>query len=403
MPKRKLQAAWGILIVGLVTLVIVQGWRFMTRDMIDFSVVYRVGERVLQGKPLYDFSDGIMLFKYAPVIGYILTPLASFPKSFSAFLFFLLSVAAFTAVFRKAWQWTVPTGLQGWIPWLLLTLTIVSTLRVIMNSLDFGQVQVFVLLGMIYAWGAFTDRNWLRGGLVLALLTLSKIVPGVLCLPWLVRGQWRPAVATTAIGLALLAAPALWLGPSGALALTTQWWYTLQVSTDQSMIERWTNQSLLSALARIFAPNHYHVNWLDWEMSGVIAMTKGVLTVWLAGLLALGLRRKENNLPSRGFAEALELSYYLLFIIVAFPLAWRYHFTSMIVPNMIVLCYLLIFARRDYLVWILFGAAMLLSSGVNQEILGSRVFEWFHLRSCLTVAVLLTFGALLRIERRCTI
>ncbi len=399
---RKLRTAWGLLIIALVTIVIVQGWRSMTRAMIDFSVVYRTGERILQGKALYDFSDGIMLFKYAPCIGYVLAPLAFFPKAVSAFLFFLLSVTAFAAIFHKSWQWAVPKGQQGWTPWLILTLTILSTLRVIMNSLDFGQVQVFILLGMLYVWGAFTDKHWLRGGLVLALLTLSKIVPGVLCLPWLVRGQWRPAAATAAIGLALLAVPALWLGPSGAIALTTQWWHTLQVSTDQSMLERWTNQSLLSAFARIFAPNHYYVNWFNWDMPFVIVMTKGILDVWLGCLLVLGLRRKEDGLPSHGFAQALELSTYLLFIIVAFPLAWRYHFTSMIVPNMVVLCYLLIYARRDYLVWLLFGTAMLLNSGVNQEILGSRLFEWFHLRSCLTVAVLLTFAALLRIERRLT-
>jgi len=120
--------------------------------------------------------------------------------------------------------------------------------------------------------------------------------------------------------------------------------------------------------------------------------------LWLGAIVWQGRPRQTDHFPSPGFAKTLELSHYLLFVIVAFPLAWRYHFTSMAVPNMLVLCYLVMYARKDFVVWGLFVAALLLSSGVNQEILGSRLFEWFHLRSCLTVSVLLTVAALIRIE-----
>ena len=398
--SKSIDVAWGLLVVGGIAISVVQGLRFLTRDMIDFSVIHRVGERILHGQSIYDFSDGIMLFKYTPIIGYVLTPLAFLPKLQSAFVFYLLSLAAFAGCFRISYQWVMPQDAKGWVPLAVVTLAILSTLRVIMNSLDFGQVQVFILLGMLYAVGVFASRKWLRGGLVLALITLSKILPILLCVPFLVRRQFRPTLATVGISMGLLVAPAFWLGPSRAMDLTRQWWNVLRITTNQSMIERWTNQSLLSALERVFAPNHYYVNWFAWEPRNVIVLTNVILVLWLAGIVWLGYRRDEKRFPSLRFAQALDLSHYLLLIIVAFPLAWRYHFTSMILPNMLVLSYLLVYARRDYLVWGLFGAALLLSSGVNQEILGSRLFEWFHLRSCLTASVFLTLIALVRIDRR---
>ena len=401
MKHKAHSVAWIFLLTAVIVISVAQGLRFLTRDMIDFSVLYRVGDRILHGRPIYDFSDGIMLFKYAPIIGYVLTPLAFLPKLQSAFVFFLLSLMAFAACFRLSYEWVMPENdkaAKGWAPFLVVALTLLSTLRVIMNSLDFGQVQVFLLVGMLYAARAFAREKNLRGGAILSLLTLSKIVPVLLCVPFLIRKQFKPALATALISLALLAAPALWLGASGAMDLTGQWWNVLRVTTNQSMIERWTNQSLLSALERILAPNHYHVNWFAWDPRHVIILTNVILALWLACIIWLGYRRDEKCFPSLRFALALDVSHYLLLIILAFPLAWRYHFTSMILPNMLVLSYLLVYAKRDYTVWGLFGASLLLSSGVNQEILGSRLFEWFHLRSCLTMSVVLTAIALLRIE-----
>ncbi len=401
--NKALKAAWAALAAAVIAIGTVQGLRFLTRDMIDFSVVYRVGGRILAGLPVYDLADGIMPFKYAPIVAYVLTPLAFLPKVPSAFLFFLLSVAAFAGCFRIAWDWVMPDAAEkrrGWAGWLVLFLGVLSTLRVIMNSLDFGQVQVFLLLGALAAMNMFAAGKWWRGGAMLALLSLAKFVPAILCLPWLLRRQWRPAAATAVCGLLLLAAPALWLGLGGALDWTAQWWDMLQVSTNQSMIERWTNQSLLSALTRLLVPNHYDMNWLDWNLSRVVLITKILLLAGLALIVRQGIRRDDARFPSRKFALALDVSYYLLWMILAFPLAWRYHFTSMLLPNMLILAYLICHARRDYTLWGLFAASFFLTSVVNQELLGSRLFEWFYRYSCLTLAVLLTFAALIRMDAR---
>ncbi len=381
----------------------VQGLRFLTRDMIDFSVVYRVGTRVLAGLPIYDLADGIMPFKYAPIVAYVLTPLAFLPKVPSAFVFFLLSVAAFAGCFKIAWDWVMPDAPEkrrGWAGWLVLFLGILSTLRVIMNSLDFGQVQVFLLLGALASMNMFAAGKWWRGGAVLALLSLAKFVPAILCLPWLLRRQWRPAVTTAVCGALLLAIPALWLGFGSMLEWTAQWWQMLQVSTNQSMIERWTNQSLLSALTRLLVPNHYGMNWLDWDLNRVVWITKILLLAGLALIVRQGMRRDDARFPSLKFALALDVSYYLLWMILAFPLAWRYHFTSLLLPNMLILAYLICHARRDHALWGLFAASFFLTSVVNQELLGSRLFEWFYRYSCLTLAVLCTFAALMHIDHK---
>ncbi len=397
---RNLKIAWGLLYLALIVICVVQGLRFLTRDMIDFTVVHRTGVRVFHGEPIYDFADKIMLFKYAPILSYLLAPLALLPKLPSAYVFFLLSVAAFAACFQLVYRWVIPDDAGAWARFLIVALTLLSTLRVIMNSLDFGQVQVFILLGMLTCTGAFTAKKWLRGGFVLSLLALAKIVPAVLSISWLSRKQWRPAVATGIFSVVLLALPTLWLGPARAWDLLVQWWQLLQISTNQTMIDRWTNQSLLSALTRILSPNHYNVNWLDWSLRDVIILTDVILALWLMLIVWMGYRRDQSRFPSARFAEALDLSYYLLFIILAFPLAWRYHFTSMILPNMLILSYLFCYAKRDYVVSVLFAASLILSSLVNQEILGSRLFEWFHLHSCLTISVFLTTAALIRLERR---
>ncbi len=398
--SRPVAIAWALFAVLVVGIIIVQGRRFLTRDMIDFSVVYRVGQRLLNHQPIYDFNDAIMLFKYAPIIGYGLIPLAWLSKIQSAFVFFVLSVGSFAGCFCLSYRMIRPAQTKGWIPLFIIAGTFLSTLRVIMNSLDFGQVQVFILLGMLFSAGAFAKKQWFRGGFVLSLLALSKIVPAILCLPWLARRQWKPALMTAGIGAILLIVPALWLGFPQMIDLTSQWASTLRASTNQNMIERWTNQSLLAALTRIFAYNHYHVNWFDWDLQQVVLLTNTLLAGWLTAIVGLGLRRDSKYFPSPQFAQALDLSHYLLLIILAFPLAWRYHFTSMILPNMLILTHLLCYDRHDRWTWGLFISAFFLSSVINQEIFGSRLFEWFYLRSCLTGSVLCTLAALIRIDLR---
>jgi hypothetical protein len=399
-PSSALRWAWGIFFVSLAAVIALQGWRFLTRDMIDFTVIHRTGQRLLEALPIYDFRDDIMLFKYAPFIAYLIMPFAYLPKVPSALVFFTLSVLAFTACFVMSYRWVVPAHRKGWVAFGIVALAVLSTLRVIMNSLDFGQVHVFILLGMLFAAKSFGSDKALRGGFVLSLLTLSKIVPGVLCVPWLLRRNLKPAATTGLFCLLLLAAPILWLGLMQGFTLTGEWWNVLHVTTNQSMIEHRTNQSLLSALARILADNHYHVNIFEWDIRRVIVLTNAILLAWLGGILWLGARRDEARFPSLGFARALDASHYFLLIILAFPLAWRYHFISMILPNMLILAYLFCYARKDYLTWGLFVGAFCLSSLVNQELLGSKLFEWFYLRSCLAVSVGITLIALLRIELR---
>src|SRR6185437_10133052 len=68
--------------------------------MADFAVNYRAGQRILHGETLYRTADGHYMFKYFPSAALIYAPFTALPIELAMVCWFLLSLAAFIAIFR---------------------------------------------------------------------------------------------------------------------------------------------------------------------------------------------------------------------------------------------------------------------------------------------------------------
>ena len=71
------------------------------------------------------------------------------------------------------------------------------------STLQKGNVQAMVIAASMIAMVLFERRRFASGGLVLAFATVSKLYPGLLVVYLLARRQWRAAIWTTAMSVAL--------------------------------------------------------------------------------------------------------------------------------------------------------------------------------------------------------
>src|ERR1035437_3390908 len=70
----------------------------------DFEVYWRAGTRVLAAEPLYRAEDGHYQYKYWPVFGVLMIPLALLPLQAAKVVWFYGSVAALVALVAMSFR-----------------------------------------------------------------------------------------------------------------------------------------------------------------------------------------------------------------------------------------------------------------------------------------------------------
>src|SRR5262249_3637088 len=112
--------------------------------MADFAVNYRAGQRIVAGETLYRTSDGHYMFKYFPSAALIYAPFTALPIELAMVVWFLLSLAAFIAIFRIVDR-LIP---DKHVPYLLAIAGAILA-KYILHELRLGQINVFVTLLML--------------------------------------------------------------------------------------------------------------------------------------------------------------------------------------------------------------------------------------------------------------
>ena len=137
--------------------------------MADFAVNYRAGQRVLRGETLYQAADGHYMFKYFPSAALIYAPFTALPIELAMALWFLLSLAAFTLVFRIVGRLMPPKRTAS-----ALILAGVILAKYILHELRLGQINVFMVLMMLASIEALLGSPGWRAELIGQLLQVSE-------------------------------------------------------------------------------------------------------------------------------------------------------------------------------------------------------------------------------------
>jgi Glycosyltransferase family 87 len=297
---------------------------------IDFPVYHRAARQVIAGH--YEFypteayggtpfpSQG---FRYLPAIAFLFVPFGWLPLELAALAFFALKLAALwyvgATVARHA-------GLsEGQRQVFLIAFLIVG--GYIAEELRFGNVHFLCVTLMVFAYDRAEAGSVLLPAAALAVAIATKITPVALLAYFAFRRRGAVCLATAAILVLLILAPALVMG-SAANARELRAYATYAAEK----IDEGDNYALRGVLVRYLTPGHADVSHIEASVADLPLAV--VNAIWLVGLLGLGLAAlaavwRHTHDP---VVKLLEFSIVMTGIVLASPHSQRRYFVALFVP-----------------------------------------------------------------------
>ncbi|HEX5597679.1 MAG TPA: glycosyltransferase 87 family protein [Micromonosporaceae bacterium] len=221
------------------------------------------------GGELYDWirPNSRYGFTYPPFAALVLLPIAYLPWPVVVVLVVAATITA--GVLLLTWLVDPISRRMRWNrrSALAVTLCLAAAFEPMRETVDFGQINVLVLLLVVadLRRPVANGRQW--AGIGIGLATAIKLTPGIFVGYLLITGRWRPALAAagTAIAATLIAAA---VAPDAS----REFWTAALWNTDRvGELDFISNQSLRGLLARLDPPAAS-----GWWL-GLVA---GTLTVW---------------------------------------------------------------------------------------------------------------------------
>lgn len=328
------------LVLLLALLVFIYGkWvRIVANDhrTIDFAVYYIAAEAIARGENPYTVSDphwdelalekGLLPgrytrpYYYPPLTALTVRLFSSLPPVSAATVWAAASaLAAALSAFLLARTSNKPESL-------FLAFGIVGGFYPVLDSISYGQVNVFLLLSLCAAYHAL-HRKWpVWAGTWLALGVHLKIVPIVNLGAFFVARRWKVVASALASGILLLVPGILVLGVRGGLGFLS-----LEAKAGGDLKAVWDNQALSGFLARALE-GHPVLILLSWLASAAAVLAITGALYWKRGNIrapgAGGISVHSNwESESRLFALAtissnlaMPYTYYHQLCLLAIPL-----------------------------------------------------------------------------------
>ncbi|MBF6522445.1 mannosyltransferase [Nocardia farcinica] len=168
-------------------------------NLVDLHVYVDGSASVLTDR-LYDFTyaektpDFPLPFTYPPFAALVFSPLHFLPFTVIAVGWLLATVAALYGVVRISLELLLGRERlrePGWRTATVAWTAVGVWLEPVRTTLDYGQVNVFLVLGAMLA--VRSSRWWVSGGLV-GLIAGIKLTPAITGLYFVARGRWGAAV-----------------------------------------------------------------------------------------------------------------------------------------------------------------------------------------------------------------
>ncbi|GIK52774.1 MAG: hypothetical protein BroJett014_17470 [Planctomycetota bacterium] len=229
-------------------------------------------------------------------------------------------------------------------------LCLLATIAAAYIDLDWGNVNLLILLLVVAGLALAEKQRLFLGGLLVGAAAMVKVLPGVLLLVFLLQGRPRAAWGVVAGALALWLLPLFWWAPRVGLAealgqnfaLFFEWVHVVAkpgVSGDIAFAGGTAspNVSLSAWLGRLFTEGAALTAFQRPGYTGPLLVgLPPALTLWLARLvaalmlgvaLALAWLRRQSA-PQRSLAAALAL----VAVHLGNPLCWPYHLVLLALP-----------------------------------------------------------------------
>ncbi|WP_327093587.1 mannosyltransferase [Nocardia vinacea] len=177
-------------------------WMLLTKNgmnLVDLHV-YVDGSAALLTDRLYDFTyaektpDFPLPFTYPPFAALVFFPLHYFPFTVIAVLWLLAIVVALYVVVWIAFELILGAERMGEPRWRTAAVwwtAIGIWMEPVRTTIDYGQVNVFLVLGAMLA--VRSSRWWLSGGLI-GVIAGIKLTPAISGLYFVARRRWGTAV-----------------------------------------------------------------------------------------------------------------------------------------------------------------------------------------------------------------
>jgi hypothetical protein len=375
MTKKKEVALWtlgGILLISLFTLAYLV---HIQKDMSDFGVCYKNGQRIIRGETLYRLSDGHLQFKYAPVSALIYAPLALLPYETAKVIWYILEICLLFAVFWVSYK-LLPSRLKG--PWFVLGLSFLALLKFIGREIELGQVNILIIFVLIMMLRTVVKKKDVSAGILWGISLFVKPY-ALIFLPYFILKKRFKLIATGLIVLIVgLALPVLTFGFKGNLLVLKEWAFTLSRSTP-GQIAAGDTASLYAFLWKILPG---HPDFWTMFLWLVIGSAVGVVFLWMMG----EGRKRDLNMP-----EILEAAFLMILIPFFSPLSWNYNYLYSVLAVVLILNYW----PRFPLAWkYVLAVDLILIGATLQEVLGKTLFRFYTYNSLIVINFLIVLAAL---------
>jgi hypothetical protein len=379
-------------VLALLLLFVVLGVRYSFKVLDERSAFRRWQPQVLDLERGIDISQR-HAYPNPPIMAVLLEPLCRLPPLAGALTWFFLKVGM--ALLALHWAFRLVEEPQRPFPPWARALVVGLSLKPIIDDLNHGNVNLFILFLIVAALTLFRRGRDLLAGVVLGLAVACKVTPG-LFLPYLLwKRAWR-ALAGCALGLVLFlypgVVPGLRLGfHENAQQLAS--WYQLMVHpfvVEGKVTSDHHNQSLPGLVARlathnpsfstyvnnVYTPTRYD-NLLDLTPTQARWLVKGCMALFALLIVCCcrtpvppwdcrvriaecGVKNGEKrsglgecpgppasspgNPQSQGWRLAAEFSIVVLGMLLFSERTWKHHAVTLVLP-FAVLCYHLAVCR----------------------------------------------------------
>lgn len=290
-------------------------------NLVDLHV-YVDGSAALLTDRLYDFTyaektpDFPLPFTYPPFAALVFFPLHYFPFTMIAVLWLLAIVVALYVVVRIAFELILGAERMSEPRWRTATVwwtAIGIWMEPVRTTIDYGQVNVFLVLGAMLA--VRSSRWWLSGGLI-GVIAGIKLTPAISGLYFVARRRWGTAVWSALVFGATVGVSFL-INHKEA----KRYFGTLLGDADRiGPVGSVWNQSLRGALSRLLG---HDVQSGPWWLAAVVVVAVLAFFAWRA----LG---PDDRLGTLIIVQ--------LFGLMVSPISWSHHFVWLL-PTVMWLVY----------------------------------------------------------------
>jgi len=370
----------GILVIGLFSVVYLGR---VKKDMSDFGVCYRAGQRILSGETLYRTVDGHLQYKYAPVSAFFYSAFAALPYEAAKIIWYYLELFCLFAA-----GWLSYRCLPAWEKgrWFVIGFGLLTLAKCIGREIELGQVNIFIIFILILMLLTWIKKREFASGVLWGISIFFKPYALVFLPYFLLKKRFKIVASGVAVLAAGLIAPALIFSWEGNLVVLKEWAGTLSRSTPVLMAVS-DNASLYAFLWKLLGGQDQV--WVE-ILFGMIFAVLGATFLWM-------MRQAQKRFLER--PETLEAAFLFTLIPLFSPLGWYYNYLYALPAVVFILNYINRFPPvfRYLLVgnFIVMGASLI-------EIIGKTLFRFYTRKSLIVVnAVIILSGlAYARLKKR---